>query len=100
MTRETFKSWCKSNGVTSINKEIRTNTNGYPFITILRDKDAENIYFGRKSAAKVELGDSVKAIANDIYVTIAVGVDLLINGGHSITLAPAFESFTCHGNSV
>ena len=75
MTRETFKSWCKLNGVTSINKEIRTNTNGYPFITILRDKDAENIYFGRKSAAKVELGDSVKAIANDLYVTIAVNAD-------------------------
>ena len=75
MTRETFKSWCKSNGVTSINKEIRTNTNGYPFITILRGNISENLYFGRKSAAKVEKGDAVKSIANELYVTIAVNAD-------------------------
>lgn len=72
LQKETFQSYCRRTGVTSINKEVNTNANKYPFITILRGNVSENIYFGRKSAAKIELGDAVKSIAKSLFVTEAV----------------------------
>ena len=72
MDKQSFKSFCQSSGVTAISKVVNTNTKGYPFITILRGNVAENIYFGRKSAAKVEHGDAVKPIASDLYVSTAI----------------------------
>ena len=72
MEKETFQSYCKRTGVTSINKEVNVNANQYPFITILRGKVSENIYFGKKSAAKVCLGTDVKSIAKSLFVSEAV----------------------------
>ena len=71
MTKETFREFCARTGVTSINKSVNTNTNQYPFITVLRGKVSENIYFGKKSAAKVCLGTDVKSIAKELFVSEA-----------------------------
>ena len=64
---QTFKSYCESTGVTSVSKAIRKNTNGYPFITILRGSDAENIYFAKTIAS--EIGSEVtRELAGKLYV--------------------------------
>ena len=75
MDYSTFKSYCQQTGVTSIHKTIRTNSNGYPFITVLRGSVAENVYLSKASGAKVAEGSSVKDIAKDLFVTIAPNAD-------------------------
>ena len=72
ITRVTFKAFCFAEGITAIHKSIRVNTNGYPFITVLRGADAENIYFSKKASAEVAEGQSVKSIASQLYVNVAV----------------------------
>ena len=71
ITRVTFKAFCAAERVTAIHKVIRINTNGYPFVTVLRGSDAENIYFSKKAAAEVAEGQSVKSIASQLYVNVA-----------------------------
>ena len=70
--RVSFRDFCKSEGITSICKKVRVNENGYPYITVLRGSDAENIYFSKKAAAEVDEGLEVKSIANLLYVNTAV----------------------------
>ena len=72
MAKETFQAYCIRTNVTAINKTVNTNSNTYPFITVLRGSIAENIYFGRKSAAKVALGTVVKSIAKELFISEAV----------------------------
>ena len=70
--RSTFKSFCQAEGITAIHKSIRVNTNGYPFVTVLRGSEAENIYFSKKASAEVAEGQSVKSIAKDLFTNVAV----------------------------
>jgi len=58
MESYSLKQFCTSNGVTGISP-VRTNTNGYPFLTLLSPKfegGATNIYFSKNEAAKVSEG--------------------------------------------
>lgn len=75
MEKETFQAYCHRTGVTSINKAVNTNSNGYPFITVLRGKVAENVYFGKKSAALVTLGTDVRSIAKELFVSEATNAN-------------------------
>ena len=71
MERSTFKSFVAAQGITAVYPSIRQNTNGFPFITVLRGSgpdSAENIYFSVKASAQVAEGQAVKSIAKDIYV--------------------------------
>ena len=68
MTYRTFRQYCIESGVTSIAKSIKSNTNGYPFITVLRNDKAENIYFSKSASAEVTEGLATKSIANSLYV--------------------------------
>lgn len=71
MERSTFKSFIAAQGITAVAPAIRQNTNGYPFITVLRGsgpESAENIYFSVKASAEVSEGQAVKSIAKDLYV--------------------------------
>ena len=70
--RVSFKAFCQAEGITSIHKTIRVNTNGYPFVTVLRGDVAENIYFSKKASAEVSEGEVVKSIANTLFVNTAV----------------------------
>lgn len=75
VTRVTFKAFCAAEGITAIHKTIRTNSNGYPFITVLRGADAENIYFSKKASAEVAEGELVKSIASELFVNTAVNAN-------------------------
>lgn len=68
MNRQSLKSYCTGTGVTAINPLVRTNANGYPFITILRGDVAENLYFSKKASAEVDLGMDIKAQLPELYV--------------------------------
>ena len=72
ISRVTFKAFCQAEGITAIHKTVRENTNKYPFVTVLRGSEAENIYFSKKASAEVSEGEIVKAIANDLFINVAV----------------------------
>ena len=72
ISRVSFKAFCQAEGITSIGKTVRVNASGYPFVTVLRGSDAENIYFSKKAAAEVTEGQLVKSIANTLFVNTAV----------------------------
>lgn len=72
VTRVTFKAFCAAEGITAIHKTIRENTNKYPYVTVLRGGDAENIYFSKKASAEVAEGQSVKSIASQLFINVAV----------------------------
>lgn len=45
------KDFMKQNGFTQVHREVRVNTNGYPYITFINAKnEAENIYFSKGAA--------------------------------------------------
>lgn len=50
-------------GTVSNISELRENTNGYPFITLLSGNKAQNVYFGKNTAEKVngtfKVGDKI-----------------------------------------
>jgi hypothetical protein len=68
MALPTLKSYCVEQGFTAVSPSIRENANGYPFITLLRGKDAENIYFSINAASEVSAGSSTKDIFAKLYV--------------------------------
>lgn len=68
MNRQTFKAYCGDTGVTAVNPVVRVNTNNYPFITILRGEEAENIYFSKKASALVDAGQDIKSLLKDLYL--------------------------------
>jgi len=75
MTRQPFKQYASSTGVTSVNPVVRVNTNNYPFITVLRgtgDDSAENIYFSIKASSQVVEGQ--KITSEGLYVVETVNV--------------------------
>ncbi len=56
----TIKEFAASKSFTSVAPSVRVNTNGYPFITFIDDKNvAENVYFSKAASAKVAVGQSV-----------------------------------------
>lgn len=71
----TFKDFCKSNNITAINKTVNVNSNGYPFITVLRGKLAENVYFSKNASTQVNKGDAVKDIASQLFVAETANAD-------------------------
>lgn len=47
-------------GYVQVHKEVRANTNGFPYVTFINgSNEAENIYFSRKTAAKYDEGESI-----------------------------------------
>lgn len=68
MNRQSLKSYVANTGVTDINPFVRTNENNYPFITILRDGEAENIYFSKKAASQVDAGMDIRDQLKEMYV--------------------------------
>ncbi len=58
----------KKNGWSAISK-VRTNSNGYPFATVVNDDgDAENIYFSKKMAGEVGVDDKATVWAANVIV--------------------------------
>ena len=54
------KDFMQANGFVQVHKEVRENTNGYPYITFINsDNEAENIYFGSSIADNYAAGDAI-----------------------------------------
>lgn len=50
-----MREWAAAAGFTAVNPNVRTNTNGYPFLTFVKPDGkggsiGENVYFSKKSA--------------------------------------------------
>ncbi len=68
MQVSTIKDYCKSKGFTQIAPAIRTNTNGYPFITFIDANNiAENIYFSKNASKSIGAGIPVTKDMLKIY---------------------------------
>jgi hypothetical protein len=93
---KTFAEFCKTNGITAINNNVRVNTNGYPFITVLRGSDAENIYFSKNASSEVAEGSDVPSIAKSLYIVETVNavgeprIKLSFNKGNYTNIADLF----------
>ena len=70
-----LKDYCKTTGVTAINNSINTSVKGYPFVTLLRGNEADNIWFSKNASARVAKGDNFKAIASELYVVETANAD-------------------------
>jgi ssDNA-specific exonuclease RecJ len=75
MALPTLKSYCVEQGFTAVSPDVRENTNGYPFITLLKGKNAENIYFGIEASSEVVAGSPTKDIFAKLYVTTVENKD-------------------------
>lgn len=50
----------KANNFTQVHNEVRENTNKYPYVTFINNKnEAENIYFSKGAAESVKAGDAI-----------------------------------------
>jgi len=67
ISRMSLKSYVAQEGVTAISN-VKSNTNGYPYVTIVTDVGADNLYFSKKASSKVSAGDLIKSFAKDLFV--------------------------------
>lgn len=59
--------FCKENNFVEVNHSIKTNTNGYPFVTFINaDNKAENVYFSKATSTNLTAGSpvSITMLAN------------------------------------
>ncbi len=60
LNTQSVKAFVQSKGFKSVAPSIRANTNGYPYITFIDDKNvAENIYFSKNGAKMVGAGEAI-----------------------------------------
>jgi len=93
----TIKDFAALKGFSSVAPTVRVNTNGYPFITFIDEKNvAENIYFSKAASAKVDVGMPVdKALLAQHQIAITkneAGEDRikLISNSERIALSDLF----------
>lgn len=64
------KDFMKANSFVQVHKEVRANTNGYPYITFINGKnEAENIYFSKEASKQVKAGDPIAKGFFDNFLT-------------------------------
>jgi hypothetical protein len=97
MDKISIQDFAKAKGFIEINKTIRTNTNGYPFVTFINAKnEAENVYFSKGASAQVAEGGNFFDVAKDYEIgetTNAEGevrVKLCRKGGDRMSIADLF----------
>ena len=98
MKTQTVKQFATSNGYVSINKAVAENTNGYPFLTFINEKnEAENIYFASTIAKEYPAGT---VITKEHFAKLQIGetynskgelrVKLIPIGGNRLSLEDLF----------
>ena len=66
------KEFMKDSQFTSVNRTVRENSNGYPYITFLKaNNEAENIYFSKNSAIGMTAG---LEIGKGFFEPFAIGI--------------------------
>lgn len=64
----TIKEFCVKQGFTQIVPVVKTNINGYPYLTFIKgDNTAENIYFSRKASVALDAGVPVTKDMIKVY---------------------------------
>jgi Na+-transporting NADH:ubiquinone oxidoreductase subunit NqrA len=62
MEVQSIKEFAAAKGFTTVASHVRVNTNGYPYVTFINEKnEAENVYFSKKGAESVSEGTTVTA---------------------------------------
>lgn len=68
----TLASLVKQGKITSINKQLKQNTSGYYYVTMLQGNKANNLYFGKKTGVFLEnhfsVGDNVLPLLKNCNV--------------------------------
>lgn len=60
MVVQSIQEFAQAKGFVQVANNVRTNTNGYPFVTFINAKnEAENVYFSKDASTKVVAGDPV-----------------------------------------
>ena len=55
-----IKAYCGKKGFVEVNPTIKTNVNGYPFVTFINDSnEAENIYFSKRAGLGLTDGQPI-----------------------------------------
>ncbi len=63
-----IKQYAQENSITQIAPVVRTNTNGYPYLTMIsNDNVATNVYFSRNAAVGVTAGTPVSKEMLSVY---------------------------------
>lgn len=61
LVRIPVQDWMKSKGFVSVHKSVRTNENGYPYVTFINaDNKAENIYFSKSASENYSTGTPIQ----------------------------------------
>ena len=56
----TVAAFCKEQGFSTLVPEVRTNANGYPYVTFITpDNNAENVYFSKEGSKSVAKGQPI-----------------------------------------
>jgi hypothetical protein len=80
----TLKEFCASKGFVQLAPVVRTNENGYPFITFIDSANkAENVYFSRNAAQAVAAGTPVDKAMLSVY---QIGVTTNAEGAERMKL--------------
>lgn len=83
------------NKFVEINNTVRTNSNGYPFVTFINAKnEAENVYFSKASSSSISKGDAItKEFLSNYRIAKTTNADgevrtkLVSNNSNRISLA-------------
>jgi hypothetical protein len=96
LVTQTIASWCAENNIASTSKSVRSNTNGYCYVTFInKENKAENVYFSQKS--EVGAGDLV---TKELFAQYEIGhctnadneirIKLIRKGGDRVDVADLF----------
>lgn len=93
-----IKDFAKSRSFVQINKTVKTNVNGFPYITFIDASNvAENVYFSKGASASIKAGDDFTAIIKDYEICSAENADgetrmkLCRKGGDRVELDSLFD---------
>ena len=76
-TVKTVKEFVTENGFVEIAREVRANSNGYPFVTFINGQNiATNVYFSQNAAGTVEAGQPItRELIADLQIVFVKNAD-------------------------
>lgn len=78
------KDWAKQNNIASVAPVVRTNENGYPYVTMINaNNEATNVYFSRAASQAVDAGTP---ITKELMKAHQIGITTNAEGEERIKL--------------
>lgn len=98
MNTMTLKEFATERRIVHVAKAVRENSNHYPFITMIdADNKAENVYFSKKAAESVTVGQVVsKELMKDFMIGFTTNADgeeriKLISNSERVEITDLFD---------